>query len=55
MKQTLLTVKETQKALNCGRTTIYKLIASGDLKRIKLGGATRITVASVKQLVEAAT
>ncbi|WP_303486461.1 helix-turn-helix domain-containing protein [Shimia thalassica] len=53
-RKDLLTVKETQTALSCGRTLIYKLINDGTLTKVKLGGSTRITAASIKKLVEGA-
>ena len=39
-------------AIGCGVTKGYELINSGQLDAVKLGRATRITWASVKQLIE---
>lgn len=49
----LLTVEQTCKLLNCGRTTVFALLASGKLERVKLQRATRISVRSIRQLVGA--
>ncbi len=46
----LYTVKEACIALRCGRTHLYALVNRGDLELRKLGGATRITKASVHAL-----
>ena len=39
-------------AIGIGNTKGYELIGSGELKAIKIGRATRITVASIKAYVE---
>jgi excisionase family DNA binding protein len=49
-----LSVKETRKALGLGRTTIYKLLAMGQLQRVKIRGRTLVTVQSIELLVEQA-
>lgn len=41
--------------IGVGRTTLYRLIASGDLRTVKLGRATLITMSSLRRLVEGAT
>jgi len=50
--------EECARRLSCGRSTIYELINTGDLVRVKLGRAARITSESVDayvaRLVEAA-
>lgn len=33
----LYTIPETAKALGIGRTTVYELLAAGELKRVKVG------------------
>ena len=37
--------------IGVGRTKLYELIATGDVKAVKLGKATRITTASLYDLV----
>jgi excisionase family DNA binding protein len=44
-------VKEVADILGIGRTTIYKLINTGVLQRIKVGATTLITAASVDALL----
>jgi excisionase family DNA binding protein len=39
-------------ALKLGRTKIYDLIEAGDLERVKVGAASRITVRSIETFVE---
>lgn len=46
----LATVGEAGKLLRCGKTTIFDLINRGLLERRKLGRATRITLASIRNL-----
>jgi excisionase family DNA binding protein len=48
-----LSIKETRKALGLGRTTIYKLLAAGQLDRVKAGTRTLVTVSSIKRLLAA--
>ncbi len=38
----LLRVDETAKLLNCSRSHIYNMIASGELCSVRFGGAVRI-------------
>ena len=35
-----------------GRSKLYELIATGELERVKIGKATRITTASLHDLVD---
>jgi excisionase family DNA binding protein len=49
-----LTIKDAARVIGCSRSTIYELIAEGRLEAFKLGAATRITMASVKTLIEGA-
>ena len=44
--------KQAFASIGVGTTKGYELIGSGDLEAIKIGRATRITVASIKRLVE---
>jgi excisionase family DNA binding protein len=37
--------------IGVGRTKLYELIASGEIEAIKLGKSTRITTASLYELV----
>lgn len=45
-------VNEVAQALGLGRTTIYKLINRGDLRRIKVGATTLIAADSVEALLQ---
>jgi excisionase family DNA binding protein len=48
----LLTVKDVRKLLNCSRNTIDRMIATGKLRRLKLGRAVRFHPDDVRQLIE---
>lgn len=48
----VVTVGEAAKMLRVSSRTIYKLIASGSLPAYKIGTATRIQVAVIKEWVE---
>ena len=37
--------------IGVGRTKLYKLIAAGEVETVKLGKATRITTASLHDLI----
>lgn len=54
MKPYALTIKDTQRALGLGRTTLYELLADGRLRRLKVGRRTLVTVHSIELLVEQA-
>ena len=43
-------INSTCRDLDCGRTTVYKLINEGRLKTFKAGGKTLITYSSIKEL-----
>lgn len=45
-------VNEVALALGLSRTTIYKLIGDGELRRIKLGATTLIAADSVDALLQ---
>ncbi|WP_230293369.1 helix-turn-helix domain-containing protein [Croceicoccus sp. Ery5] len=45
-------VNDAARMIGVGRTKLYELIANGDLETVKLGKATRITTASLHNLVE---
>ena len=44
----LCTVKQACFTEKCGRTTLYKRIAEGHYIAVKIGGSTRLVVASLK-------
>lgn len=49
----LVTIMEAASLLSVGRSTIYKLMNSGDLDVVKLGCSARITMASIRAIVGA--
>lgn len=53
METITVSVQEAAKALSLGRSKIYELICSGDLKVVKIGRRTLITAASIRNLVNA--
>ena len=44
-------VNEAARMIGVGRTKLYELIAAGEVETVKLGKATRITTASMHDLV----
>ena len=52
MEQLLLTVDETAEALALSRSTIYRLLKSGDLVATRIGTAVRIPESSVRRFVD---
>lgn len=52
MKPILISINEASKALNLGRTTIYKLIEQGQLETVKIGRRTLVKMASIHCLIE---
>lgn len=46
----LLTVNQTIQVTNLSKTTIYRMFDSGELKKVKLGGSTRVELS--KELYE---
>ena len=44
-------VNEAARMIGVGRTKLYDLIAAGEIETVKLGKATRITTASLHDLV----
>ncbi|EOG4087979.1 helix-turn-helix domain-containing protein [Acinetobacter baumannii] len=38
----LLTVSQTMQVTNLSKTTIYRMFDKGELKKVKLGGSTRV-------------
>lgn len=45
-------VNDAARMIGVGRTKLYELIAAGEVETIKLGNATRITTASLRDLVK---
>ena len=52
MEPVTVTVDGAKKALGIGTTKLYELIQSEDLKRVKIGKRTLITVKSIKAFAE---
>ena len=48
----LITFPEAQVKVPVGRTKLYKLIAEGELERIKIGSRTFITASSLDLYIE---
>jgi excisionase family DNA binding protein len=48
----LFTVQETAIVLSVSRTRVYELMASGRLNSVKLGRARRVSMTSIRRLVE---
>ncbi len=44
-------IRNTAALLDCGRTTVYKLLAAQKLQAVKLGGRTLVLDASVRALL----
>lgn len=44
-------VNEAARMIGVGRTKLYELIATGDVEVVKLGRSTRVTVASLRELI----
>jgi len=48
----LLTPAEVSDALSIGRTKTYRLLTTGELPSIRIGGAIRVSVASLHAWIE---
>lgn len=48
----LLDIPETTEALRCGRSTVYELIAAGELTTIKIGRRRLVTRDSLVKFIE---
>ncbi|CDO36026.1 helix-turn-helix domain-containing protein [Novosphingobium sp. KN65.2] len=46
-----MTVNEACIALSLGRSSIQKLINTGQLRAVKIGGSTRIPTSSIRKLI----
>jgi excisionase family DNA binding protein len=47
----LLDVSEVGYALGCGRSLVFRLIAAGELRTVKVGRLTRIPLGEVEEFV----
>lgn len=45
-------INEAARILGIGRTKLYELISTGELETVKIGKATRVTTASLRELVK---
>ena len=45
-------VNDAARMIGVGRTKLYELISSGEVETIKIGNATRVTTASLHELVK---
>ncbi|MDR6851745.1 excisionase family DNA binding protein [Sphingomonas sp. BE123] len=52
MEKKAYRINEVIAATGLGRTTIYKLIAQGDLRKIKIGSSTLIPASDVDALTQ---
>ena len=48
----IYTVKEAGQYLRIGRSTVYSLLRSGDLKSLRFGGARRISANQLQSFLE---
>ena len=48
----LLTINEAARRLAIGRSFLYSLVLSGEIKSVKLGRSRRIPVAALKEYAE---
>ncbi len=44
-------VNDAARMIGVGRTKLYELIAAGDVETVKLGKSTRVTTASLHNLI----
>ena len=44
-------INDAARMIGVGRTKLYELISSGELETLKIGNATRVTTASLRELV----
>ncbi len=44
-------INDAARMIGVGRTKLYELISSGELETVKIGKATRVTTASLRDLV----
>jgi excisionase family DNA binding protein len=53
MEPLTIRIDDARKAIGVGRTTIYSLIANGQIETVKIGRRRLIRVDSIRQLVAA--
>jgi excisionase family DNA binding protein len=51
LRPALLTVQQAARVLNLGRSTVYELIASGQLEVVHIGRSARVPVDAITKLV----
>lgn len=44
-------INDAARMIGVGRTKLYQLIATGELETVKIGKATRVTTASLYELI----
>lgn len=47
-----LPVKDTARMLGIGQTSVWRIIGTGSLETIKIGGRTLVTMASIRRVAE---
>lgn len=52
MNSLTYTVPEVAQHLRLGRTTVYRLIGTGELPSIKVGGSRRVTASALQVFLE---
>jgi excisionase family DNA binding protein len=52
MERFAYSINETARALSLGRTSIYAMIADGQLETFKLGRRTLVKAGSIRRLVD---
>lgn len=45
-------INDAARMIGVGRTKLYELISAGELETVKIGNATRITTASLHELIK---
>ena len=45
-------INDAARMIGIGRTKLYELISTGELETVKIGKATRVTTASLRELVK---
>jgi excisionase family DNA binding protein len=51
MEPQSISISDAARAIGIGRTKLYELINTGDLKTLKIGRRTLVSAASIKALV----
>ncbi|GLT02457.1 hypothetical protein GCM10007897_38670 [Sphingobium jiangsuense] len=52
MEPLTVTIEGTRQLTGLGNTKIFELLASGHLKRVKVGRRTLVTIQSIRALIE---